>query len=188
MTQEEKHFQDPLYKKWFRTPTNAGFLSIVPWFDPDKGIMKLTVDIGESDPKTESLKSSSNAFVDAFVFGAFMTSIANGSAKVNYPKGFGKSLSDRPTDEALSFYGGSGDTSRIFRVHHWKIDKDKYDTKAFVFKIGHFKGVTKNNGAIVPDTSQPISRNLIKVTRAEICQIAYTINAKVIAAQSGHRV
>jgi hypothetical protein len=179
---DEQKYAEHMYKKWFRSKDKSGFLSITPWFDPEKNIAKLTVDIGESDPNTNKLLSSTNAYVDAHFFGAYLKSIANGSAVKNFPAGYNeKTLIDKPTPESHTFYGGSGNTARVFRIHHWALPAHgSYDDKAFVWKIGHFESRgSSSNGAIIPDMSKPISKNMIKVSRLDIVEISYIIDMEM---------
>lgn len=183
--ESEKKFTDPIYKKWFRTKDRSGFISVVPWFDDERNIAKFNIDIGEADPSSGKLISSTNAFVDAFKLGTFLHSVANGSAKLNFgvrkkkTNGEWGNDPDFPTDESVSFYGGSGELARVFRIHYWQTS-DGFDSKAFVFKAGHFEGRQSANGAIIPDMSKNISRNSIKVTRPELAEMSYIIDLEMI--------
>ena len=75
-----KQFTTELYKKWFRSKTSSGFLAIKPWFEG----MKFKIDIGKTAPEGK-LISSTNVYLDAFDFAAYLKSIANGTAVTNYP-------------------------------------------------------------------------------------------------------
>ncbi len=185
MENDEQQYSEPIYKRWFRTKDKSGFISIIPWFDNEKGIVKLNIDVGESDPSTNALRSSTNAFVDAYKFGSFVKAIANDTAKSIFPSKNKKINNewkpdpDHPTDESIAFYGGSNGVARIIRIHHWQTPNG-YDSSAFVVKIGHFEGNTSHSGAIIADMSKIISRNQIKVSRQEMAEISYIIETELI--------
>jgi hypothetical protein len=183
-TDEKQKYTEPIYKKWFRTKDKAGFISITPWFDNEQDITKLIIDIGEANPQTKQLLSSTNFFVDGFKLGSFLHSVSHGTGTMNFPikkKKINDEWQNDPdnrTNESISFYGGSGNVARVFRIHHWET-KDGHDSSSFVFKTGHFKGNTSSTGAIIPIMSEPISANLIKMTRPEIAELSYIIDIEL---------
>jgi hypothetical protein len=183
---DEKQYDEPIYKKWFKTKDRSGFISVTPWFDDEKGVAKFNVDVGTADAAGK-LQSNTNAFVDAIKFATYMKSLSNGSGKLNYPSTKKKidgewiPNPDARTDESISFYGGSGDVARVLRIHYWQT-AEKYDERSFVVKIGHFKGRSGANGAIIPDMSPEgtISNDLIKMTRPDIGELSYAIDLQMI--------
>jgi len=186
MMNEEKEYETEIYKKWFRTKEKQGFVSVTPWFDKDKGVAKFNIDVGESAVAGGGLKSNTNAFADAFKFASYLQSVANGSGKLNFParkkkiQDQWKPDPDAPTDESISFYGGNNDVARVLRIHYWQT-ADKYDDRSFAVKVGHFKAKPGANGAIIPDMSPDgiLSRDLIKITRADLVEMSYIVNIEM---------
>lgn len=142
-----------IFKKWFKTKTRSGFISLTPWFDA----LKVSVDIGE----VANGKVTSNTLVWTDLIGltAYLKSVANGT-----------SLSAYGETEEYSTYGGARiegkPVSRIFKVHQWE------DNKGFAWKTGHFAARQSDSGAFIPDMTKKISSNLIKVTRPEMHEMA----------------
>jgi len=172
----QKEFAKPLYKKWFRSKTQTGFLSITPWNEA----LKLKIDIGKTSPDGK-LISSTAVFVDTVDFAAYLKSIANANAFINYPQ------NDRlgiPTNEGFVSYGGSvidnKPVSRIFKAHYWS-SGESYDDSAFAWKCGHFAARKSESGAFIPDMKTPLSVDSIKVSRQEICSISYLIDLSMIS-------
>lgn len=165
---EEKTYDKPLYKKWFRSKTQSGFLSIRPWFQG----MKLSIDIGKTSADGK-LESSTTCFVDAIDFAAYLKCIVNGTAIVNYPA---NSRMGTTTDESFVSYGGAiinnQPVSRIFKCQYWT-NGETSDVTSFVWKSGHFKARKSDTGAFLPDMKSPISVDSIKVTRTELASISY---------------
>lgn len=168
---ETKDYQPDLYKKWFRSKTQAGFLAIRPW----NQALKFRIDIGKASPEGKLL-SSTAVFVDAIDFAAYLRSVANLNATKNYP------LNDKlgvPTNEGFVSYGGAvidnKPVSRIFKSHYWQ-SNEQYDENAFVWKCGHFAARKSDSGAFIPDMKTILSVDQIKVTRQDICSISYLID------------
>lgn len=170
-SKENKDYENDLYKKWFRSKTQSGFLSIRPWFTG----MKLKIDIGKTSSDGK-LISHTHLYVDAIDFATYLKSVTNGSALHLFPANDRLGL---PTPEAFASYGGtktdSGPISRIFKAHHWA-NGDTFDTNSFVWKAGHFKAKVSDTGAFIPDMKSPISVDSIKVTRQEIASISYLVD------------
>ena len=61
----EKSYEKDLYKKWFRSKTQSGFISIRPWFAG----MKFRIDIGKISADGK-LAGNTHIFVDAVDFAA----------------------------------------------------------------------------------------------------------------------
>lgn len=164
-------YQQDLYKKWFRTKTQNGFVSIKPWLEA----LKLKIDIGKTSPDGKLL-SSTNVFVDAIDFAAYLRSIANGTGTRNFPA---NDRSGIPTAEGFASYGGATldnkPVSRIFKAHYWQ-NGEAYDEQAFAWKCGHFAARKSDSGAFIPDMKSPLSVDLIKVTRQDICSISYLVD------------
>lgn len=175
-TQENKDYDQDLYKKWFRSKTQSGFLSIRPWFDA----MKLKIDIGKTSADGK-LISSTNVFVDAIDFAAYLRSITNGSAQINYQANERMGV---PTDEGFVSYGGgmidNKPVSRIFKSHYWQ-SGESYDAMSFAWKCGHFQARKSDSGAFIPDMSKSLSVDMIKVTRQDICTISYKVDLALSA-------
>lgn len=173
---DAKEFQQDLYKKWFRSKTQSGFLAIKPWFQA----LKMKIDIGKTSPEGK-LISSTNVFVDAIDLGAYLRSIVLGSAEGLYP------ANDRmgvPTAEGFVSYGGATidgkPVSRIFKSHYWQ-NGETVDPTAFVWKCGHFAARKSDSGAFIPDMKSPISVDSIKVTRQDISSISYLLDLAMIS-------
>jgi hypothetical protein len=176
-----KEYDEDLYKKWFRSKTQSGFLSIRPWFDA----LKLKIDIGKTSADGK-LISSTNVFVDACDFAAYLKSLTLGTGPINYPSNERMGV---PTDEGFVSYGGSlidgKPISRIFKSHHWQ-NNDNYDTSAFAWKCGHFQARKSDSGAFIPDMSKSISVDMIKVTRSELATISYKVDLALTAFASSN--
>ena len=170
-SKENKDYENDLYKKWFRSKTQSGFLSIRPWFTG----MKLKIDIGKTSPDGK-LISHTNVYVDAVDFAAYLKSIVQGNAALIYPANERLGL---PTPEAFASYGGAKidnkPISRIFKAHHW-MSNDTVDQNSFVWKSGHFNARVSDTGAFIPDMKSPLSVDSIKVTRQDISSISYIVD------------
>lgn len=175
-TDDKKYDQD-LYKKWFRSKTQSGFLSIKPWYQG----LKFKIDIGKTSPDGK-LISSTMIFVDAIDFTAYLKSIANGTAAVNFPM---NEKSGVPTSEGFVSYGGGiieqKPVSRIFKAHYWQNSDNTFDSTSFAWKCGHFTARKTESGAFIPDMKSPISVDSIKVTRQDIISIAYMLDLSLIS-------
>jgi hypothetical protein len=172
-----KEYEKDLYKKWFRSKTQSGFLSIRPWYQG----LKFKIDIGKTS-QDGKLVSSTMLYLDAIDFSAYLNSVVSGTAAVNYP------ASDRtgvPTAEGFVSYGGgiieSKPISRIFKAHYWQNSDNSFDNSAFVWKCGHFAARKTESGAFIPDMKSALSVDSIKVTRAEVASIAHMLNLSLIS-------
>jgi len=172
--QPPKEYQTDLYKKWFRSKTQSGFVSIKPWFQG----MKFKIDIGKTSSEGK-LISSTNVYVDAFDFAAYLKSIVSGTAVVNYPA---NERSNIPSPEGFASYGGADingkPVSRIFKAHYWQ-NGESFDSNAFAWKCGHFPAKKSDTGAFIPDLKSPISVDFLKVSRQEICSISYLLDVSL---------
>jgi hypothetical protein len=172
----KKSYEKDLYKKWFRSKTQSGFLSIRPWFDG----LKLRIDIGKTSAEGK-LISSTNVFVDIIDFGAYLKAITNGTAALAYPANEKMGV---PTAEGFVSYGGAKidgkPISRIFKAHYWQ-NGDNYDSTSFVFKTGHFEARMADSGAFIPDMKNIISFDSIKVTRQDIHSISYIVDLAIMS-------
>ena len=168
---ENKEFSTDLYKKWFRSKSQSGFLAIRPWFDA----LKFKIDIGKTSSDGKLL-SSTNVFVDSIDLAAYLRSIANQTAVVNFPV---NEKTNIPTPEGFVSYGGAviegKPLSRIFKSHYWQ-SGETFDSTSFVWKCGHFAAKKSDSGAFIPDMKQMISMDTIKVTRQDICSISYLLD------------
>ena len=165
-----------VYKKWFRTKDRSGFLSMRPWTEKNK----LSVDIGEVSPKEGRVQSHTLVWTDLLGLATYLRAIAANTAAVIYPA---SPRTGVPTPEGYVSYGGGNvdgkPVSRILKVHHWQQgrgDDAQYDPTSFVWKAGHFEARTAGQGAFIPDMTKPISQNLIRVSRAEMAEMAYRID------------
>lgn len=170
-SKDEKDYENDLYKKWFRSKTQSGFLSIRPWFTG----MKFKIDIGKTSPDGK-LISHTNLYVDAIDFAAYLKAITNGNATTLYPANDRLGL---PTPEGFASYGGATidnkPVSRIFKAHHWSAGEN-FDPTAFVWKAGHFAARVSDTGAYIPDMKSVLSVDSIKVTRQDISSISYLVD------------
>lgn len=174
---QQKSYDKDLYKKWFRSKTQSGFLSIRPWFQG----LKLRVDIGKTSSDGK-LISSTNVFLDIIDFGAYLKAITNGTATEAYPASEKLGL---PTAEGFVSYGGAKidgkPISRIFKAHHWQNADNTFDPNSFAFKSGHFQARMSDSGAFIPDMKNPISVDSIKVTRQDIHSISYIVDLAIVS-------
>lgn len=171
-TDGTKKFEEELYKKWFKSSNASGFISITPWYDA----AKLAIDIGSVDPNTKKNISSTKCFVDMVDFSVYLNAVLNGQGEKLFPK-----RDQCPSPESFVSFGASADLSRVFKVHYWGADTDKEgDSRAFVFKCGHFGGTVTNTGATIPNFKDRKSANMIKVTRLELAEIAVRVQATLL--------
>ena len=172
-----KEYEKDLYKKWFRSKTQSGFLSIRPWYQG----LKFKLDIGKTSPEGKLL-SSTMVFLDAIDFSAYLNSVVAGTAVTNFPANDKTGI---PTPEGFVSYGGgiieSKPISRIFKAHYWQNSDNTYDTNAFVWKSGHFAARKTDSGAFIPDMKSVLSVDSIKVTRTEIASISHMLNLSLIS-------
>ena len=165
---DEKKWDPDIFKKFFRTKTTGGFVTLRSWFEAGK----LSVDIGETSPEG-GLIGNTLVWTPVFPFATYLRAITNGTAKDMY---FGQD--DAP--EAFIYYGGSetsdGPVSRILKVGYWPNDNSG---RAFQFKTGHFKARKSSSGAFLPDMKSPISTHSIKVLRSEVAEISYVVDLAV---------
>jgi hypothetical protein len=168
---DKPKYNNTLYKKWFKSKTQSGFVSIRPWFQG----MKFSIDIGKTNPSGK-LESSTNCFVDAVDFAAYLRAIVTGNAVTNFPANERMGTS---TPESFVSYGGSTSDgqpiSRIFKAQYWQ-SGENVDPSAFMWKIGHFKARKSDSGAFIPDMKSPLSVDSIKVTRQDIVSISYLLD------------
>lgn len=174
---EERDWGEDLYKKWFRSSSQGGFLSIRPWWDAGK----VSVDIGEIDGNG-GLKSHTNVWCGVVNLGLYLRAVYNGTAEELYPM---NERAGAPTPEGFVYYGGAvhdgQPRSRILKVHHWVTGEGQYDPRSFVWKTGIFEGRQSKTGAFIPDMSKPISTNMIKVSRLEMAEIDYRVDLAIRA-------
>lgn len=174
---DKPKYTNNLYKKWFKSKTQSGFVSIRPWFQG----MKFSIDIGKTNPSGK-LESNTNCFVDAIDFAAYLRSIVTNTATFNFPANERLGLT---TPESFVSYGGttlqSGQQiSRIFKCQYWQ-SGDSLDSSSFIWKSGHFKARKSDTGAFIPDMKSPLSVDSIKVTRQEIVSISYLLDMSLIS-------
>jgi hypothetical protein len=166
-----QQYENDLYKKWFRSKTQSGFLALRPWYKA----LKLKVDIGKTSSDGK-LISSTNVFVDVVDLAAYLRSVSNGTATLNFPSNERMGI---PTSEGFVSYGGGmiegKPVSRIFKAHYWQ-SGESYDESSFVWKCGHFAARKSDSGAFIPDMKQMISMDSIKVTRQDVCSISYLVD------------
>lgn len=174
---DKPKYANNLYKKWFKSKSQSGFVSIRPWFQG----MKFSIDIGKTNPSGK-LESNTNCFVDAIDFAAYLRSIVTNTATFNFPSNERLGLN---TPEAFVSYGGttlqSGQQiSRIFKCQYWQ-SGETIDSSSFIWKAGHFKARKSDTGAFIPDMKSPLSVDSIKVTRQEIVSISYLLDMSLIS-------
>lgn len=178
---DSKDYQNDLYKKWFRSKSQSGFLSIRPWFAG----MKFKLDIGKTSPDGKLL-SHTNIYVDAVDFAAYLKAIVNGNGSILYPSNDKLGL---PTPEGFASYGGSNvegkPVSRIFKAHHWP-SGETFDPNSFIWKAGHFNARVSDTGAFIPDMKSPLSVDSIKVTRQDISSISYLLDLALSSYVANH--
>jgi len=171
----DEQYEDDIFKKWFKTGQKSGFLALNGWLDAGK----VSVDIGEIGQG--ELKSSTKVWTNAIDLSVYLKAVYEGKGKTLYP-----AYKEAPTDESFIYYGGGKmdgkPVGRVLKVHHWQTgsgDNKSYDSRAFVWKSGHFPAKQTDSGAFIPDMNNPISTNLIKVSRLEMAQMHYRLNLAI---------
>lgn len=178
---ENDHRDVKLYKKYFKSRSAEGFLTIKPWFEN----LKLSIDIG--DVNNGVLRSSTLAWVNAIDLAVYLRAVANYTASDLYPANERNGL---PTPEAFIAYGGGMTADRqvvgrVVKIHQWT-NGDTPDPSAFAWKAGRFEGRRAGKGAVIPDMTKPISQNLIKITRVEMLEISYRIDLGLSSYGASH--
>lgn len=170
-TTEKPAYNNPLYKKWFKSKTQSGFLAIKPWFDG----MKFLIDIGKTSNEGK-LESSTACYVEAADFAAYLKCIVSGTAENVYPASEKLGI---PYPESFISYGGSiingNPVSRIFKAQYWPAGEN-VDKSSFIWKSGHFKARKTDIGALIPDMKSPLSVDSIRVSRKDISTISYMLD------------
>lgn len=168
---QRQDFEDDIYKKWFRSKDRSGFLTLRHWFEAGK----VSIDVGELSG--EGLKGNTQVWTNAIALGTYLRSVTNGTAALLYPAQRGTSA------EAFVYYGGGKidgrPVSRILKVEHWSTgsgENRRYDESAFAWKCGHFVARQTDSGAYIPDMSQSLSQNSIRVTRTEMAEMSYRLD------------
>lgn len=176
VSDDKPKYTNTLYKKWFKSKTQSGFVSIRPWFQG----MKFSVDIGKTNADGK-LDSSTNCFLDAVDFAAYLKAITTGTAVSNFPANDRMGTS---TPESFVAYGGAvvnnQPISRIFKSQYWQ-SGENVDPSAFMWKVGHFKARKSDSGAFIPDMKSPLSVDSIKISRQEIVSISYLLDLSLIS-------
>lgn len=170
--EDNKKYSPELYKKWFKAGNSAGFISITPWYEA----RKLTIDIGSVDPNTNAVLSATKCFVDMIDFAVYLRAVVAGRAKELYPK-----RDQCPSPESFISFGGSGDTSKVFKIHYWGASAESQGTEgSFAFKCGHFGGKVTNTGAIIPNFQERKSANMIKMNLLELHELAVRVDLALV--------
>jgi len=169
VSDDSPKYTNTLYKKWFKSKTQSGFLAIKPWFDG----MKFSIDIGKTN-SAGKLESSTNCFVDAVDFAAYLRSVVSGTAVANFPPNERLNLS---YPESFVSYGGTmtaagSPISRIFKIQYYT-NGGTADLFNFIWKVGHFKARKSDTGAFIPDMKAPLSVDFIRVSRQDTVSISY---------------
>lgn len=172
-------FTGDLYKKWFNFGGRAGFLSISPFFTADKGgkvdqVGKVAIDVGQIDPNTDKIKSSTKCFVDAVDLAVYLRVVLDGKGADLYPK-----RKYCPSPESFVAFGGREELARVLKIHWWNAKDargdqpaDSGDPNGFAWKCGHFTGKVGDNGQIIPNFAEPKGADLIKVSKLEMYEIS----------------
>jgi hypothetical protein len=172
----QKKYDKELYKKWFRSKTQSGFISIKPWYEG----LKFKIDIGRTSNEGK-LDSNTTVYVDVVDFAAYLKSVTNGTATINYPANPKMGLTH---PESFVAYGGgiidNKPISRIFKSQYWQ-SGDTIDTGSFVWKCGHFQARKSESGAFIPDMKSPLSVDSIKITRQDAVSISYLLDLSLIS-------
>lgn len=175
----QEQYDKELYKKWFKAGGQAGFLSITPFRRNGRFVGRFIVDVGKVDPNNNSPISSTKCYIDAIQLAVYLRSVFSGNADTLFPKRGGTN-----SDESFLAYGGSpGDNpiARVFKIEHWGATRDNPGNgNGFAWKCGHFKGNVTPTGAITADMSEPLSTDMIKVTRIEMAEIYERVNLAMI--------
>ena len=140
-TADDKPRPGELYKKWFRTPSQAGFLSISPWRETGM----VAIDIGEV--KDGQLSRATKCYVSAIELTAYL----RGACDTNFMHYGGAQVEGKPV-------------SRVFKV-------EPTDNNRFLGNCGHFEARRSDTGAYIPNMKNSLSQNMIQVTPDEMRQI-----------------
>lgn len=159
----KEYAKNQVYKKWFFAGSVGGFLSIRVW--PDAGMFH--IDIGQLNAKKE-LVGHTEVWVPAIKFASYTRAVASGTYNLAYP------------NATFAHYGGAmieqKPMSRIFKVEYWTKDEPQ---SGLHFKNGHFNAKRTDQGAYQPLLKEEIRRNSIKVTYAELLEIAYRLDLSI---------
>lgn len=171
---EPVKYDQELYKKWFKAGGQAGFLSITPFFRDGRFVGRFIIDVGKVNPNSNQIESSTKSYVDGIDLYVYLDATTSGQSVRLYPKRSGTN-----SPESFIAYGGTpgaDPVARVFKIEYWGSTKDKEgDPGSFSWKSGHFKGNVTKTGAITAIMSEPISTDMIKVTRLEMAEIAARI-------------
>jgi hypothetical protein len=170
---DQQEFEDDIYKKWFRTKDRSGFLSLRGWLEAGK----VSVDIGETSG--QGLQNNTMVWTNAVELVVYLKAIYDGNGASLFPAPRGSEGSP----ETFTYYGGATvdgkPISRILKIEHWSTIKDGkklYDSSGFAWKCGHFGARKADSGAFIPDMTQSLSQNKIKVSRREMAEIFYRLD------------
>lgn len=178
--QDTNNHSPEMYKKWFRTRDRSGFLSIRPWTEKNK----CAIDIGELNG-TGKMQSHTLVWTEMIALATYLRAVAQGSASTIYPANARAGVA---TNEGFTTYGGGRvdgkPVSRILKVHYWQNgtgENATFDPTSFAWKCGHFEARESASGAYIPDMTKGVSQNLIKVSRAEMAEMAYRLDLELQA-------
>lgn len=171
---ENKEFADDLYKKWTKSKGLGRFLTVRGWLESGK----ISVDIGETGDG--GLKKHTQVWANAVSLATYLDAVRLGRAAELYPAAGGGN-----TPESFVYYGGGSQDgrpiSRVLKISYWTAGKDSPpDPTSFAWKTGHFAARKSDTGAFIPDMSKPLSINLIKMTRAEMAEMATILQLALV--------
>lgn len=167
---DDKKFEEPIFKHFFKTKTFGGFCSIIPF---NEG-RKFNIQVGQVEADNK-LKQFTPTYVEFVLLGAYLRSVVRGT------------VADAFENATLVVYGGGTvdgeDVARILKIAP---DSGEYTPKVdYFWKCGHFKARKTSTGAYVPDMKSPIQQNGIKISRQTMDEISYIIDNHIMKVELG---
>lgn len=166
---EDKKFQEPIFKHYFKAKDFGGFLSVIP-FDMGE---KFNIQIGQTDAQNK-LKQFTSVYAEFVLLATYLRSVSRDTVAHVF---------STPKEQAtLTVYGGGNvDGNEVSRVLKVTPEKQPYQLgDGFWWKCGYFKGKKTATGAYIPDMSSPIQQDRIKISRQTMEEISYIIDNYIL--------
>ena len=176
---DDKREPDEIFKKWFRTKNQTGFIGVRAAFD----IGKVAIDIGDST--TKPIKNTL-VYTNVLPLATYLQAVASGTGDLLYPEKTWKNKTT-PAETYMYYGGGTVDgkpVSRILGIRYWNW-RNEPDRNAFEWKNGMFAARRGATGSYEPIMDQKLSENMIRVTRAEMAEMSMRLQVALTAYASG---
>lgn len=181
--QDKEHNNEELFKLWTRSKDNSRFISVKYFTDAQKYV----IDVGLCKADN-SLISSTAVFVNSITLLAYLKSVTNLTAKINYPAHKNSEM-NLHTDESLAVFGGgkidNKPIARIFKSHYWQNKDNSYDSGSFVWKCAHFDAKESATGAFIKAGGSPLSSNSIKLSRRNLAELEIVLSYHMLQEKVG---